>query len=136
MRAKKVTRYYCDFCKTSKGTKPAMTKHEERCTNNPNRVCGMCLLDPDHEQKPMNELIEAYDCTYDFPALDVAADGCPACILSAMRQTAHEYRENQFPKEENFNYKERMKKRYSEIMKRRYEEGFDANFLRHQYGLI
>lgn len=35
-------RFYCDYCKVSKGTSQSMKKHEKGCTLNPHRECGMC----------------------------------------------------------------------------------------------
>jgi hypothetical protein len=76
-------RHYCDHCKKSTGTKPAMVKHESRCTANPDRVCGLCKV-MDEVQLPMAELLEAH--SKGFDALIKASHGCPACILAAERQ--------------------------------------------------
>ncbi len=44
MRAVKRWRYYCDYCGAVKGHKSVMEKHERRCTLNPDRECGFCIL--------------------------------------------------------------------------------------------
>lgn len=89
MRSVLRMRHYCDHCKKSTGTKPAMLKHEACCTANPDRVCSMCKM-VDLEQKPMSELKEAF--YLGFKELVAAANYCPACILAAQRQF---YRDNQ-----------------------------------------
>jgi hypothetical protein len=77
-------RHYCDHCKKSTGTKPAMVKHEKACTANPDRVCSM--RDRLGEaQLTMTELQEAFF-SKGFKALQEAAHHCPACILAAQRQ--------------------------------------------------
>lgn len=76
-------RHYCDHCKKSTGTKPAMLKHEAGCTANPERVCSMCKM-AGLEQKPMEELKSAF--YLGFKELVAAANDCPACILAAHRQ--------------------------------------------------
>ena len=107
MRTKRVNRYYCDYCKKSGCSKYHMERHEMFCTMNPNRECRMCAL-VDEPQPDLAELIallptasweqESEDnglLSYDFhDALDgamvklkEAANGCPACMLAALRQT-------------------------------------------------
>ena len=56
MKAKKVWRYYCEYCKKSGCSKYWMRRHEERCTLNPNRICGYCKL-IDDEQPEISELL-------------------------------------------------------------------------------
>lgn len=110
MKTKKVNRYYCDHCGKGGGAAGHMRRHEERCTLNPQRVCGMCRFDK-RAPKPLAELVamlpdpEKYkkcddhvnlDCdSYiglveaaktAWPALKEAADECPACMLAAVRQ--------------------------------------------------
>lgn len=84
MRTALRTRYYCDFCKKSGGSKPAMAKHETSCTNNPDRVCRMCKF-ADLEQKPIGELTTTY-AQQGWKALRELAGGCPVCILAGERQ--------------------------------------------------
>lgn len=115
MRTKKMNRYWCDFCKKTGGSATHMKKHESRCTNNPNRVCGMCTEMIKQEQPKLSELVailpnvKQFECkeeglvgntyiTMDqnaakhatekiMPALRDAAGNCPACILAAIRQS-------------------------------------------------
>lgn len=88
MRMAMRPRYYCDHCKKGSGSASAMKKHEERCTNSPVRVCGACGLF--HlKQKPIGELIAALGSGDEagMKALRELADGCPACIFAAIRQS-------------------------------------------------
>ena len=68
-----------------------MARHERSCTANPNRVCGfheaMRISTPE-----MAVLIAAFtgsgeDWEAGVKALREAADGCPACMLAAIRQS-------------------------------------------------
>lgn len=83
MRKRQVWRYSCDFCKKANCSAGAMTKHERGCTNNPNRVCGMCKL-VEGEQKPIAELAAA--ARISLERLREVAGGCPACMLAGIRQ--------------------------------------------------
>lgn len=109
MRKKQVWRYYCEFCKKANCSRPSIAHHEERCTNNPNRVCGMCKI-LQHDQPDLPALVQALpkpvehkDGGWDDPGeyltwpkdFDTAAfladvrsraNNCPACILAALRQ--------------------------------------------------
>ena len=111
MKIKKVFRYYCDFCKKSGGSKYHLQKHEEHCTLNPNRKCGVCEA-MGGTPVPMNELLNllpdlknfvvpvsdnffSEEDSYSMPEetakeilikLREATDGCPACIMAALRQ--------------------------------------------------
>ena len=115
MRKVKRWRYYCDFCKKSGGSGGHMKKHEAGCTMNPNRVCGMCEINEEgSEQRPMAELLAIIEAdgqpsgpTDEFgcysmeyykkisgpvpDALREATNGCPACILAALRQSGAYY---------------------------------------------
>lgn len=75
--------HYCDHCKKSTGTKPAMVKHEKACTANPERVCSMCKR-LGEVQLSIPDLQAAY--TKGFNALREACHDCPACILATERQ--------------------------------------------------
>lgn len=113
MKKVKRWRYYCDFCNKSGGSKYYIEKHEKGCTANPNRKCGLC----EHAglvQKTSDELIafmktiiesvredcliedEPYEQQFlirdkqEKEALEELrnfVDGCPACMLAAMRLT-------------------------------------------------
>lgn len=110
MRTERRLRYYCDHCKKSGGQKPAMAMHELSCTKNPDRVCRMCrLIDSEEVTATLTELMAALPdplqhvktdrwgtyTNYDtlspllaeaIPKLRELAQGCPACILAALRQ--------------------------------------------------
>lgn len=102
MTKKKVWRYYCDFCKKAGCSGGHIASHERSCTANPNRVCAMhkhC----DGQQKPVEELTavllahrgakEATEWAKAVEELREAADGCPACMLAAIRQSGLQYKE-------------------------------------------
>lgn len=76
-------RYYCDFCKKKGGSAWHIRTHEANCTNNPSRGCRMCAA----QGKPQVSLQALVALTRDIPALRKAANGCPACMLAAIRQT-------------------------------------------------
>lgn len=90
MRKKKVWRYYCEFCRKSGCSGGHIAKHERACTANPNRVCRMCKL-VGATQKPLAELLAAFDGgqspadTDSLRELESVAEGCPACMLAAVR---------------------------------------------------
>lgn len=81
-------RYYCEHCKKGSGSPSAMKRHESGCTANPGRVCRMCAMLTDEggpDPAPQrDELIKIMD-EHGFKAMCDAANGCPACILSALR---------------------------------------------------
>ena len=84
MRTAMRPRYYCDFCKKGSGSPSHMKRHEVGCTIRADRTCGMCKRS-DTPQRPLTELIPVA-LTGDIEALRVAASGCPACMLAAIRQ--------------------------------------------------
>ena len=88
MRTAMRPRYYCDHCKKGNGSPSAMKRHERGCTLNPHRVCGMCKMLADEggpdPAPPRDELVRIMD-ERGFTAMCEAANGCPACILSALR---------------------------------------------------
>ncbi len=80
-----------------------MNRHESACTLNPQRVCRMCKVnDEDATQRSVQELVAvllvalpsardgALDVELEQPVPDAlfdAANGCPACLLAAVRQS-------------------------------------------------
>ncbi len=108
MKVRRVNRYYCDFCKKSGCSKGHLRRHEEHCTLNPNRVCGVCAM-LEETQSPLEALVamlpspkgqEAWNEEFDYhyfaeafttqcnkalKGLRNAANDCPACILAAIR---------------------------------------------------
>ena len=104
MTRKQVWRYKCDFCGKHSLSASGMNLHEKHCTMNPNRECRMhkhCDAAP----KPLSDLIAIFNqcprienanmepgSVMQFHVEDVgplidAADGCPACIFAAIRQS-------------------------------------------------
>jgi hypothetical protein len=57
MRAVKRWRYYCDHCKKVSGLRTAMEKHENGCTLNPARECGICTFLEGGSATPLADLI-------------------------------------------------------------------------------
>lgn len=88
MKRVKRWRYYCDHCKKSGGSGGAMAKHEKHCTMNPERSCRMCDV-ANGNQAPIKELIAAvgHGRKEGLENVRTAAEGCPACILAAIRQS-------------------------------------------------
>jgi len=56
MKKKMRARWYCDFCGRGSGSAPGMQKHEQGCTMNPDRACGMCR-EAALAQAPIAELV-------------------------------------------------------------------------------
>jgi hypothetical protein len=83
MKERKMTRFFCDYCKKSTGQRAAMTKHEAGCTLNPGRFCQMCKFADGKHAKTI-DLIAAARTGLD--ALKELAGECPACILAGIRQ--------------------------------------------------
>ena len=104
MRVIKKNVYYCDFCK--KKSLRSLKKHEERCTQNPNRRCGMCdiidlnpILDEfesrfilcitEYKKDFSGSITEVIEPIWkdEFTIRDIqnAVDNCPACTLAVIR---------------------------------------------------
>jgi hypothetical protein len=77
--------YYCEHCKRHRITARAIVNHEPRCIYNPNRiVCGW-----HDDRKPYSHagtLAAGLRDNLDVEWLRIGADGCPACMLSAVVQ--------------------------------------------------
>lgn len=82
-------RYYCDHCKKAGGSASHMRKHEAGCTNNPQRVCGMCKHGTGHIHS-VADLVAILGRGSDaqMKELREATGDCPACILAAIRQSS------------------------------------------------
>ena len=108
MRKVKRWRYYCEFCKKSGGSGGHMQKHENGCTLNPKRHCGMCDISGGF-QEPIESLVAIVE-KHIYMAVDVCkhsgiesitvlgdrkgmlaelgdkTENCPACMMAAIRQ--------------------------------------------------
>lgn len=108
MRKKLRYRYYCDHCKKSGGSAYHIRHHEERCTANHDRTCGMCIFCLGEYNRENFEMCKGilypYRCfdyevddygdhwSINFLPKDVvddaleSVDGCPVCFFAAMNQ--------------------------------------------------
>lgn len=129
MRTKTVKRHWCDFCNRAGLRAHAMAKHERHCTMNPARTCRTCTLinggngpDPDGLRALVAMLPTPVAQDWDYngnpsprfeqfmrevakvaPKLREATDGCPACMLAAIRQAGVPV-----PLVEGFDFKKEM----------------------------
>lgn len=96
MRVLHVIRYYCDFCSRGYFKKQSMERHEKGCTANPDRVCGLCeYAEPPLNQRSIAELVACLSgaisgdlrCDEAMAKLREISEGCPGCILAAIRQS-------------------------------------------------
>jgi hypothetical protein len=114
MRKKKVWRYYCEFCKKSGCSAGHMKNHEKHCTMNPKRDCRMCNI-----SGTGGESIDILVITFIYnglAALREAAEGCPACMLAAMRQAEVKDTEVELLSEiAGWSYEEEKKEWWDEI---------------------
>ena len=141
MKRKMMWRYYCDFCGKGGCGASAMSQHEKRCTLNPNRVCGfhINLKIIDEPQVPIEELraiLGTYpgggfeDSEEDAKLVDElidAANGCPACVLAAIRQenATRKPADEIFPFA--FNYKRETERAFADAKERwNGEDQYDA----------
>lgn len=85
MHSKVVTRYGCDFCRKANLSAASISKHEKSCTGNPNRTCGICGRYSDGSLAKLAALFSTADADCGLEAVRMEAEGCPACILSAIR---------------------------------------------------
>lgn len=129
MITKKRPRHYCEYCGKGSGNPAYMKRHERGCTLNPNRVCGFCELRVEHlggePQKPIKTLIEALGegSAKDLKKLEKIAEGCPACMLAALRQSGLsliiDYDEEGICRPvkaaQLFNYRERVKEFWDKL---------------------
>lgn len=106
MRTKNVIRYYCDHCSKGGFKKPNMAEHEATCTLNPKRACWLCedagagrdykslvnqmrlRNDVHSDTEEETGRPDSYS-THSKEAigwLSSECGGCPACVLSVLRQ--------------------------------------------------
>lgn len=116
MKTVKKNVYYCDHCKKKGLAASHIRNHEGRCTNNPNRHCGVCegyitkhvvvdliarfaladnpaAYDPDYETvldtkiNTDEKLVTWTGEPVTLKEVRELAEDCPACILAILRQT-------------------------------------------------
>ncbi len=80
MRTRDVKLYYCDHCKKKGMVRWRMAKHEQGCTANPTRACGVCGTASTDVAENVAVLAAA-----GLEALRIAVGTCPACMLAAVR---------------------------------------------------
>lgn len=141
MKTKRVNRYYCDHCKKQGGSASRMSRHEKRCTLNPNRECGVCDLLGVAQERMRNlapilpdpaqygDTDELGRISYDEALTDCAnkclkwlreaCDNCPACIMAAIRQ-----RGIPVPMVTEFDWSKEMKAVWAEVNDRNAQECF------------
>jgi hypothetical protein len=84
MKKFKAWRYKCEYCGKIGGSKYHMAKHERGCTKNPNRVCGLCRVNPDGWQEDLIIMQQVFACQ-GLEGLRKLTGNCPACILATIR---------------------------------------------------
>jgi len=135
MKTKRVLRYYCEYCKKSGCSKRHIRHHEERCTLNPNRVCGYCKF-LEREQPKIIDLLALLPNPDDFkwysstfttaveeslPKLREATESCPACIMAALRQKGIPV-----PIATNFDFKKECQKIWDEINRESWKRDLES----------
>jgi len=132
MKRVKRWRYYCEYCKKSGGSGGHISRHEKSCTLNPNRICNVCCKLLEIEQKPIEQLLAVLPNSESFleeerdgmisygplgaetekcmTNLRELTEGCPACIMSALRQA-----KIPVPLVESFNFTKEMGSIWSDI---------------------
>lgn len=122
MQSYKTTRYRCDFCGKTGGHAGHMRKHEKFCTANPNRRCRMCRIDPDPTnpgtQTDIARLIRILGKGDEtgMRNLRSAANGCPACMLAAIRQSNFlEWQDKGRTPWSDFNYADESRAWFAEV---------------------
>ena len=100
MNVKTKAVYYCDHCRKHGLSRHSMERHEQGCTMNPARACGWqtggCTSDIGSLAVQMKERAISRDggsptfVKDDIDWLHDEVEGCPACMLSALRQSGIE----------------------------------------------
>lgn len=81
--------YWCEWCRKSGRSPGAMAKHQNHCTANPRRECGVCDAVGIGRGQPVAAAVEVLGkgTAVELDALREFCDGCPACMLAAIRQS-------------------------------------------------
>ena len=141
MITKTVKMHYCEFCKKKGQRSDIIKKHERGCTNNPNRICGMCkLADEDTEQITPMEAVKLIDVTKiedNEYSITVSCSikrlqketTCPACILAALRYLSKVHSTSEVSawvnQEEKFVFKDEVASLWAEVNDAAQREEYD-----------
>jgi hypothetical protein len=110
MRTKKVTRYYCDHCGKGKFKRPDMEAHEQSCTRNLNRHCGLCNREWLAIAALAKEMVDRGEDDECLLWLRNSCGHCPSCMLAVIQYAGRElgewmFRPNADPGSPMFDYK-------------------------------
>ncbi len=90
--------YYCEHCKKSGRSASHMARHEQRCTGNPDRECGMCGVLGDTQEDyrvVVATLRERFgsdiDAVKEVIAVEIERDGWSATRADINDGKEHEY---------------------------------------------
>lgn len=129
MRSAAKTVYYCDFCLRHRLVRSAIEQHERVCTLNPQRVCRWQFAGDDHPEVDLAALVSRLKEHVPFRSEDIdwlrdETEGCPPCMLAALRQSGNQ----------NFHYDERSQRifDYDDEVKR-YREAERAEAQEQEY---
>ena len=98
MYEKTKTVFYCDFCARHRLSRHAIEQHERTCTLNPDRDCRWSFNGKEHPDfdlgaavAHLRERVEGGSRT-PFTSADIdwlhdECEGCPPCMLAALRQS-------------------------------------------------
>lgn len=96
MRTVRKNVYYCEHCRKHGLSRVSMERHERHCTLNPQRACRWVIDGAVHQSIPLKLLVDDLQQRAPLDAGDIRwlrlmVYGCPACMLSALRQSGLEY---------------------------------------------
>lgn len=138
MKVIKKNVFYCDFCKKKSLSGGWMSVHEKKCTANPNRECGVCVVkrniadvvnkfnvrfrlhpkqvdyifSESHNESDYHEYqVEWLGEPVTLQEIRNAVGNCPNCILAVLRQVGFNKHYFQF---EKFDYQKELKERMAE----------------------
>ena len=126
MHSKRLIRYYCDHCHKGMFRAKTMPKHERHCTKNLYRICRVCVLMGNSQPNLLrlvnflkeqmhgdNSITQNGDIGEILIKLKEMAGNCPACVLSAIRQSKTYKTFKNY-----FNYKTEMENFFKKRMER------------------
>src|ERR1035437_308229 len=95
MITKTKTVYYCEYCGRHRLSAAAIKGHEPGCTLNPRRVCGWHEKEWKHRAGVLARwvrlsAVDRYATKEIIASIHDEVEGCPACMLAALRQSGVE----------------------------------------------